>query len=171
VRATGAYTDAARDRLALIATLAAGTWTNVFSFHAPRYASAATAGKIVGIAADGPGYLLATSNGKVTSVNAPSFGSVSGAIRAPVVGIATDQATGGYWLATSAGHIYSFHAPSYGSLTGKTLPAPVVAVAADGLGYLLITRAGHVYSFHMVSYGSVAGKKPPAPIAGIAVAG
>lgn len=139
-----------------------------FSFHAPRYAPVSTAGKIVGIAADGPGYLLATSTGKVTSVNAPSFGSVSGAIRAPVVGIATDQATGGYWLTSSAGNVYGFNAAFLGSKKGDRLPAPVVGVAADGSGYLLVTRAGNVYNFGTPFYGSLAGKKLPVPVVGIA---
>jgi hypothetical protein len=178
--AVGYYTNPGKSIDGLIETLssapvpAPGYWiatsgANVYNFNAPAYATTATAGA-VGIGADGPGFQLVTSKGVVTSYNAPSYGSFTGTLKAPVVGIAADPATGGYWLATSAGNVYQFNAPFYGSKAGQRLPSPVAGIAADGAGYLLVTKAGNVYAFHTPFYGSKAGQTLPAPIVGIAAA-
>jgi len=175
--AVGNYADPALSLHGLIETLgsapvpAPGYWmatsdANVYNFSAPAYATTAATGT-AGIAADGPGFQLVTGQGAVTSYNAPSYGSFTGTLKAPVVGIAVNPATGGYYLATSAGNAYPFNAPFYGSKAGHTLPSPVVGIATDGAGYLLVTRAGNVYPFNTPFYGSKAGHKLPAPIVGI----
>jgi hypothetical protein len=175
--AVGYYIDPSQSIDGLIETLgdapvpAPGYWiatsaANVYNFGAPAYATTAATG-IAGIAADGPGFQLVTGKGVVTSYNAPSYGSFTGTLKAPVVGIAVDPATGGYRLATSAGNVYPFNTPFYGSRAGHTLPSPVVGIAADGAGYLLVTKAGNVYPFNTPFYGSKAGHTLPAPIVGI----
>jgi hypothetical protein len=135
--AVGYYTDPGKSLDGLIETVssapvpAPGYWiaTSGANFNASAYATTATTGT-VGIGADGPGFQLVTSKGLVTSYNAPSYGSFTGTLKAPVVGIAVDPATSGYWLATSAGNVYQFNAPFYGSKAGHTLPAPVVGITA-----------------------------------------
>jgi hypothetical protein len=175
--AVGYYSDQGQSLHGLIETLsstpipAPGYWiatggANVYQFNAPAYATPAASGT-VGIAADGPGFQLATSNGTVASYNAPNYGSHTGTLKAPVVGIAVNPATGGYYLATSAGNAYPFNTPFYGSKAGHTLPSPVDGIATDGPGYLLVTKAGNVYAFNTPFYGSKAGHHLPAPIVGI----
>ena len=144
---------------------------NVFSFNAPWYRS--EAGKklpapVAAIAADGAGYLLVTRAGHVYAFHTKSHGSVTRKLPSAVTGLAVDPVTGGYWITTSTGHVYNFNAPWYGSEAGKKLPAPVVAIVADGPGYLLVTAAGHVYAFHTTGYGSVTGKPSAAVIGGVA---
>ena len=162
--AVGYYTDPAKSLDGLIETLsnapvqAPGYWiatsgANVYPFNAPAYATVAASGT-VGIAADGPGFQLVTSNGAVTSYNAANYGSHTGTLKAPVAGIAVNPATGGYLLATSAGDVYPFNTPFYGSKTGHTIPSPVVGIASDGPGYLMVTKAGNVYAYNTPFYGS-----------------
>ena len=176
--AVGYYTDPGESLHALIETLgnapapAPGYWistsdANIYQFGAPAYATAVATGT-AGISADGPGFQLVTSKGVVTSYNAPFYGSFTGTLKAPVVGIAADPATGGYRLATSAGDVYPFNAPFYGSKAGRKLPSPVAGITTDGAGYLLVTKAGNVYPFNTPFYGSKRGQRLPAPIVGIA---
>jgi len=175
--AVGYYTDPAKSLDGLIETLsdapvpAPGYWiatsgANVYQFNAPTYTTSPASGT-VGIAADGPGFQLVTSNGAVASDNAPNYGSHTGTLKAPVVGIAVSPATGGYYLATSAGNAFPFNAPFYGSKAGHKLPSPVDGIATDGPGYLMVTKAGNVYAFNTPFYGSKAGHKLPAPVVGI----
>ena len=175
--AVGYYTDPAESLDGVIETLsnmpvqAPGYWiatsgANAYQFSAPAYTTSAASGT-VGIAADGPGFQLVTSKGAVASYNAPGYGSHTGTLTAPVVGIAVNPATGGYYLATGAGNVYAFNTPFYGSKAGHKLPSPVAGIATDGGGYLLVTKAGNVYAFNTPFYGSKAGHKLPAPIVGI----
>jgi hypothetical protein len=175
--AVGYYTDPAKSLDGLIETLssapipAPGYWiatagANVYQFNAPAYSTQAATGT-VGIAADGPGFQLVTSKGAVTSYNTANYGSHTGTLKAPVVGIAVNPATGGYYLATSAGNAYPFNTPFYGSKAGHRLPSPVDGIATDGPGYLLVTKAGNVYAFNTPFYGSKAGHHVLAPIVGI----
>jgi hypothetical protein len=176
--AVGNYADPAQSLHGLIETLsnapvpAPGYWiatgdANVYQFGAPAYPTTAATGT-AGIAADGPGFQLVTSKGAVTSYNVPNYGSHTGTLKAPVVGIAVNPATGGYYLATSAGNAYPFNAPFFGSKAGHTLPSPVAGIATDGAGYLLVTKAGNVYPFNTPFYGSKAGHTLPSPVVGIA---
>jgi hypothetical protein len=175
--AVGLYADPGNSLDGLIETLsdapvpAPGYWiatsgANVYQFNAPAYATSAASGT-AGIAADGPGFQLVTSKGAVASYNAPNYGSHTGTLKAPVVGIAVNPATGGYYLATSAGNAFPFNTPFYGSKAGHKLPSPVAGIATDGPGYLMVTKAGNVYAFNTPFYGSKAGHKLPAPIVGI----
>jgi hypothetical protein len=179
--AVGYYSDPSQSIDGLIETLsnaaipAPGYWiatsgANVYQFNAPAYTTSAASGT-VGIAADGPGFQLVTSKGAVASYNAPNYGSQTGTLKAPVVGIAVNPATGGYYLATTAGNAYPFNTPFYGSKAGHKLPSPVVGIATDGGGYLMVTKAGNVYAFNTPFYGSKAGHTLPSPVDGIATDG
>lgn len=104
--------------------------------------------------------------------------SVAAAIRAgdtpkpAAVGIAADPNTkSGYWVVTAQGNVYNHGgAPWYGSMAGKSLPAPIVGIAATPGrgGYWLVTSKGNVYNFGAGWHGSMAGKPLPAPVVGIA---
>src|SRR5215831_2844858 len=181
--AVGDYSDQGKSLHGLIETLsnapvqAPGYWiatagANVYPFNAPAYSTSPTTGT-VGIAADGPGFQLVTNKGAVTSYNAPNYGSHIGTLKAPVVGVAVNPATGGYYLATRAGNAYAFNTPFYGSKAGHHLPAPIVGITADPAtgGYWLATSAGNVYSFNAPFYGSEARKSLPGPITGIVADG
>jgi hypothetical protein len=117
--------------------------------------------------ADGRGYWLAESSGRVT----PYGGAAAHpAIRPahPVIGIAA--APGGYLLYTAYGNVYnSSGATWYGSPSaGGEHVSDIVGLAptADGRGYWLIDAAGHVYA-----YGDAATHpaiRPAHPVIGIA---
>jgi photosystem II stability/assembly factor-like uncharacterized protein len=77
---------------------------------------------------------VASADGKVSLLGA----AVAGATKPPaaVVSIClyeptlnTDNAAG-YWLTDSRGDVFPIKSPQLGSLTGRTLPAPIVAIAA-----------------------------------------
>jgi hypothetical protein len=86
------------------------------------------------------------------------------------VGAAT--AASGYWLVSAKGNVYNLGGvPFYGSEAGKTLPAPIVALARtrDGRGYWLVSSKGNVYNLgDAVFHGSEAGATLPARIVGAA---
>jgi Protein of unknown function (DUF4232) len=72
-----------------------------------------------------------------TSGDAANQGSVnSDDLNAPVVGIATDPATGGCWMVGADGGVFAFGAPCYGSTGNLQLNQPIVGIAAtpDGGG-------------------------------------
>jgi len=66
---------------------------------------------------DGNGYWMVASDGGLFAFGDAGFhGSASGIPGSmPVVGMATDTATGGYWLVSQAGGVYAFGAPFYGA--------------------------------------------------------
>ena len=114
-----------------------------------------------------------TSNPAPNSVqafgNAPQLGSSSGlALRAGVVGIASDPESHGYWLVGADGGVFAFgDAAFYGSMGGAQLNAPIVAMAAtpDGRGYWLVGADGGIFAFGNASYeGALAGVPLAAPI-------
>jgi hypothetical protein len=131
---------------------------NIYNFAAPFDGSLPVLGRtpaspVVGLGAfRRSGYYLATAGGNVYNFGkAPFDGSPASSgtkLASAVSGIAVGP-KGGYWLATQAGGVLNFRAPWHGSMTGKTLPAPVVGIAAepDGRGYLLVTSKGNVYNF------------------------
>jgi N-acetylmuramoyl-L-alanine amidase len=91
----------------------------------------------------------------------------------PMVGMATDQATGGYWLVASDGGVFSFNAPFYGSAGAIPLVRPVVGAAStpDGGGYWLVASDGGVFSFGDARfYGSTGGIVLNRPVVGMAAA-
>jgi IPT/TIG domain len=119
------------------------------------------------------GYRLVASDGGIFSFGtAPFHGSMGGKpLNAPVVGMASDLATGGYWMVATDGGIFSFTAPFFGSMGGKPLNAPIVAMAAlpTGKGYWLVAADGGVFSFGTATFkGSMGGKPLNKPIVGMA---
>jgi hypothetical protein len=130
-------------------------------------------------AAAGPGgcpaYWLVNAAGQVQSFGgAPTFGSLTGRINAPVVGITATPDHGGYWLLGADGGVFSFgDARFYGSGGGMRLNAPVIAMTAtgDGGGYLLVARDGGVFTFgDAVFHGSTGSTRLNAPVVGMASA-
>jgi hypothetical protein len=97
------------------------------------------------------GYWEVASDGGIFSYGSAPFYGSTGNIRLnqPIVGMATDPATGGYWFVAADGGIFSFNAPFYGSMGGKRLNAPIVGMAAtpDGGGYWFVAADGGVFSF------------------------
>ncbi|HTZ08067.1 MAG TPA: glycoside hydrolase family 43 protein [Acidimicrobiales bacterium] len=97
------------------------------------------------------GYRLVAGDGGVFPYGAAAFdGSMGGRrLAAPVVGGASDPATGGYWLVASDGGVFAYDAPFLGSTGGRRLAAPVVGMAAtpDGRGYWLVGSDGGVFAF------------------------
>jgi len=92
-------------------------------------------------------------------------------LRAPIVGIAVDRATGGYWIAAADGNVYGFNAPFYGSAGTHPLNQPIVGIAAtrNGDGYWLVARDGGIFAFgHARFSGSTGGMHLNQPIVGIA---
>ncbi len=119
------------------------------------------------------GYRLVASDGGIFSFGtAPFHGSMGGKpLNAPVVGMASDLATGGYWMVASDGGIFAFTAPFFGSMGGKPLNAPIVAIAAlpTGKGYWMVAADGGVFSFGTATFhGSMGGKPLNKPIVGMA---
>jgi len=89
----------------------------------------------------------------------------------PVVGMATDPATGGYWMATADGAVFAFGAPFHGSMGGTPLNQPIVGIAAtpDGGGYWLVGADGGLFAFGDAPFrGSMGGAPLTRPIVGIA---
>jgi N-acetylmuramoyl-L-alanine amidase len=89
----------------------------------------------------------------------------------PLVGTATDPATGGYWLVASDGGVFAFDAPFLGSAGGLTLTAPIVGMAAtaDGGGYWLVASDGGVFAYGDAHYdGSMGGHPLNQPVVGMA---
>ena len=76
----------------------------------------------------------------VNEGDAQNFGSVTTALRAPIVGIAATPDGGGYWLVASDGGVFTFgDAQFFGSTGAMVLNKPVVGIAAtpDGDGLLV----------------------------------
>jgi hypothetical protein len=118
----------------------AGADGGVFAQGAVFYGSLGgqpLAAPIVGIIGtpDGNGYWLVGADGGVFSFgDAPFLGSLPGlGIRpvSPIVGMASTRDGRGYWLAGADGGVFALgDAPYLGGMAGRTLNAPVVAIAA-----------------------------------------
>jgi len=103
---------------------------------------------------------------------APQLGSSSGlALRAGVVGIASNPVSHGYWLVGADGGVFAFgDAGFYGSTGNQHLNAPIVGMAASptGRGYWLVGADGGVFAFGDANFeGSVAGVRLSAAITAI----
>ena len=98
----------------------------------------------------------ASAGGAVTSFGGEvSYGSLSGPLNRPIVGMVSTPDGGGYWLVAADGGIFSFgDARFFGSMGGITLEAPVVAmgVSSDGGGYWEFAADGGVFSFGSATY-------------------
>jgi hypothetical protein len=117
------------------------------------------------------GYYEVASDGGLFAYHAPFYGSMGGTpLNAPVVGMATDPATGGYWEVAADGGLFGFHAPFYGSMGGKPLNSPIVGMAHDPAtgGYWEVASDGGLFAFNAPFYGSMGGKPLNKPIVGIA---
>jgi hypothetical protein len=118
-------------------------------------------------------YRTAAADGRVYSFGgAPAYGAPNpSSVRAPIVGMAVNRATGGYWLAAADGRVYNFHAPFYGAANGRPLNQPIVGIAAtkNGDGYWLVARDGGIFAFGKARFqGSTGGMHLNQPIVGIA---
>jgi WD40-like Beta Propeller Repeat len=95
-------------------------------------------------------YSLVTTTGKVVTGLQPTV-TVTPTPAAPAVAAAFDPAiSGAYWVVTADGQVYGEGAPVAGSLAGRTLPSPIVGIAADYLtgGYWLAAKDGTIYGFN-----------------------
>ena len=153
--------------------MAYGAWdgpVNAFSYRAGDFRSMWVAqvtfsGATPVIHAGEPqqGYLLAASDGGAFAFGAQRYaGSMGGRpLVAPVVGAATDPASGGYREVAADGGIFAFGGAGYfGSMGGRPLVAPVVGMAStpDGGGYWLVARDGGIFAFGAAPWlGSAAG--------------
>ena len=120
-----------------------------------------------------PTYWLAGADGRVYSFgSAGVFGSVSGSLARPVVGMAATPTGHGYWLAAADGGVFTFgDAHFYGSLGSTPLAKPVVAITATptGHGYWLAAADGGVFTFGDALFrGSLGGQALPARVVAIA---
>ncbi|MGO9456013.1 MAG: glycoside hydrolase family 43 protein [Acidimicrobiales bacterium] len=119
-----------------------------------------------------PYRLVAADGGVFDFGGAGYYGSTAGQdIPAPIVGAATDAATGGYWEVGSDGTVYPFDAPVKGDLAGRPLASPVVGMTATptGGGYWLVAADGGVFAFGAAAYlGSMGGHPLDRPIVGMA---
>jgi hypothetical protein len=119
-------------------------------------------------------YRTAASDGSVYSFGgAPGYGAPNpSSLRAPIVGMAVNRATGGYWLAAADGSVYNFRAPFYGAANQHPLNQPIVGIAASkkGDGYWLVARDGGVFAFGNARfYGSTGDIRLNQPIVGISL--
>jgi hypothetical protein len=107
----------------------------------------------------------------VNEGDAQNFGSVTTALRAPIVGITATPDGAGYWLVAADGGIFSFgDAKFFGSTGGIVLNKPVVGMAAtpDGAGYWLVAADGGVFTFGDAPFdGSMGGTVLSEPVVGI----
>jgi hypothetical protein len=130
--------------------------------------------RFVGIAtASTGGYWLVTADGQVSAHGgAPDLGSLTMALRSPIVGITATPAGDGYWLVAGDGGVFALgRAPFLGSLGDIALRRPVVAIAAtsSGRGYLLAAADGGVFTFgDAVFAGSVGDRQLAEPVVGLA---
>jgi len=119
------------------------------------------------------GYHLFAADGGVFAFGSAGFvGSMgSVALRAQVVGGASDPVTGGYWEVGADGGVFAFDANFAGSMGGRRLAAPVVGMAPtpDGGGYWLVASDGGVFAFGDAPYlGSMGATHLAAPVVGMA---
>jgi len=117
-------------------------------------------------------FWLATSSGSLLAFGVPSYGSPSGPLNQPVVGVVPSGDQQGYWMVASDGGIFSYgDAHFYGSTGNIRLNRPVVGLAPtrDQRGYWLVASDGGVFSFgDAVFHGSTGNLTLNQPIVGMA---
>jgi 3D (Asp-Asp-Asp) domain-containing protein len=119
------------------------------------------------------GFWVVTPAGAVTAYgDAANYGSVTTALRAPIVGIAATPDGHGYWLVGADGGIFSFGDAGYfGSLGGQRVTSHIVGMAdsVSGNGYWLVAADGGVFSFGDAAFaGSAATERLAASVTGVA---
>jgi hypothetical protein len=122
---------------------------------------------------DGKGYWTATPTGTVHAYgSAASYGSFTGTLKRPIVGMVPTADGHGYWLVADDGGIFAFGNATYHGSTGTmTLNQPIAGMAAtpDGHGYWLVARDGGIFTFGSASFsGSTGGVTLNRPIVGMA---
>jgi hypothetical protein len=123
---------------------------------------------------EGQGYWMTEGNGTVRAFGgAGSWGSYSGPLNKPIVGMAETPDGRGYWLAAADGGIFTIgDASGFGSMGGTTLNAPVSGIAAtpDGKGYWMVGQDGGVFTFgtDAAYYGGLCCTSGQSPVVGIA---
>jgi NlpC/P60 family len=104
--------------------------------------------------------------------SAQSFGSVTGHLSAPIVGIAPTSDDQGYWLVGSDGGVFAFgDAKFYGSTGAMRLNKPIVGITPtpDDEGYWLVASDGGVFAFGDADFhGSTGAMRLNKPIVGMA---
>ena len=127
-------------------------------------------GTVVGMAttADGKGYWIASSTGKVAACgDATFFGNGPSGTAA----VASAPSGNGYWLVTKSGAVYTFGSAIYhgGVPSAVRLAKPIVAMAADPAtgGYWLLGGDGGVFSFNAPFYGSTGNIRLAQPAVGL----
>jgi ribosomal protein L24E len=120
------------------------------------------------------GYWLAGSTGTVYAHgDAPTLGSLTNRLNAPIVGIASTPDGNGYWLVASDGGVFAFGSAAFhGSMGNKNLNKPIVGMAGSpGGGYWLVASDGGIFTFgNATYYGSMGAKPLNQPIVGMAAA-
>ena len=124
------------------------------------------------LTANGSGYWETQANGTVAAFgSAQNYGSLSGQLNSPIVGMASTPDGKGYWLVGSDGGIFSFgDATFYGSTGSLRLNKPIVGIATtpNGKGYWMVASDGGIFSFGDAEFfGSMGGKPLNQPIVGI----
>jgi hypothetical protein len=120
-------------------------------------------------------FWLVTTSGRVLPFgDAASYGSISGVLNKPIVGIAPTRDGKGYWLVASDGGVFSFgDAKFHGSTGAMKLNEPVVGMspAGDGGGYWLVAADGGIFSFGDAKFhGSTGAMRLNKPVVGMAPA-
>jgi hypothetical protein len=126
---------------------------------------------VTGPATTGPGYNLVSASGSVFSFNTSSFGSVSGPLTAPIVGMASTPDGKGYYLVAADGGVFAFgDAVFHGSAGNLKLNQPIVGMAVDPTtgGYWLVASDGGVFAYDAPFFGSEGGQQLNQPIVGMA---
>ena len=122
---------------------------------------------------NGTGYWEVEANGTVGAFgSAVNYGSLSGTLNAPIVGVTSTPDGKGYWLVGTDGGIFSFgDAAFYGSAGSLRLNKPIVGIATtpNGKGYWMVASDGGIFSFGNANFfGSMGGKALNRPIVGVA---
>jgi hypothetical protein len=123
--------------------------------------------------ANGTGYWEVEANGTVAAFGtAQNYGSLTGQLNSPIVGMASTPDGRGYRLVGADGGIFSFgDASFYGSTGSLRLNKPIVGIATtpNGRGYWMVASDGGIFSFgNAAFYGSMGGAPLNKPIVGVA---
>jgi phospholipase C len=160
------------------AATAAGSLNDMFDFNnggsTPAVTLSAQTGQVTSITPPpGTGYREVTSDGTVSSFGtAQPFGSLTGPLNKPIVGMTSTPDGGGYWLVAADGGVFSFGDAAFlGSEGGQHLNRPVVGMAStpDGGGYWLVAADGGIFTFGDAAFfGSEGGQHLNRPVVGMA---
>jgi hypothetical protein len=155
-----------------------GSDGGVFAFTAPYFGSVPALGihvnniKAIVATPNGDGYWLIANDGAVYAFGtAPFKGSLPGigVTVSDIVGAAATPSGNGYLMVGADGGVFTFgDATFHGSMGGRSMNAPVVAIApTTNAGYWLIGADGGIFAFGSAQYeGSMGGHHLNQPIVG-----